>query len=198
MARAQARAARGPRTVHRLAESSSCCGRRETGRRASTGGRELTVEAVATAPFARELLERGLRREFWIVGPEYADSEKEYRVLWNDVKRLGIPLDRPGSYATRRPGHGPVRLRRSLHRPRQEREATRRPWWAKVSPASPRRRRPLKKLVWTKYIRDARRLSCGGPSGHNPGGEKLAVRTVALGEELPGEELGFLALLGRG
>jgi hypothetical protein len=43
-------------------------------------------------------LEAGLRREFWIIGPEYTDSEKEYRVLWNDVQRLSIPMDHPGSY----------------------------------------------------------------------------------------------------
>jgi hypothetical protein len=36
--------------------------------------------------------------EYWIVGPEYSDSEKEFRVLWSDLTRLGFPLDHPGSY----------------------------------------------------------------------------------------------------
>ena len=138
------RAARGPAhrppprgVVHRVAVEGRRAG--EPDRRP----RAQPVEAVATAPFARELLERGLRREFWIVGPEYSDSEKEYRVLWNDVKRLGIPLDRPGSYDNPEAGRmvlsafGGAYI---VHR--QEREATRRPRWAKVSPASSRRRRP--------------------------------------------------------
>jgi hypothetical protein len=79
------------------------------GRRAGksqTGGHELSVEAIATKPFATTLLEAGLRREFWIIGPEYSDSEKEFRVLWNDAKRLGLPLDRPGSYNN--PEGGPM------------------------------------------------------------------------------------------
>jgi hypothetical protein len=62
------------------------------------GGHELTVEALYTATMAEELIARGKRREFWIVGPEYSDSEKEFRVLWNDLKNLEVPLDHPGSY----------------------------------------------------------------------------------------------------
>jgi hypothetical protein len=70
------------------------------GRRAGksqSGGHELAVEALATYPFANELLAAGMRREFWVVGPEYTDSEKEFRVLWDDLKRLEVPFDR-GSY----------------------------------------------------------------------------------------------------
>lgn len=62
------------------------------------GGHELTLEGLATYGKEAELEDRGIRREFWIVGPEYSDSEKEFRVLWNDLKRLEVPLDRPGSY----------------------------------------------------------------------------------------------------
>lgn len=62
------------------------------------GGHELTLEGLATYGKEDELEDRGIRREFWIVGPEYSDSEKEFRVLWNDLKRLEVPLDRPGSY----------------------------------------------------------------------------------------------------
>ena len=51
-----------------------------------------------TAPYAVELNEAGKRREFWVVGPNYTDSEKEWRVFWNDVKRLELPMDKPGSY----------------------------------------------------------------------------------------------------
>lgn len=36
--------------------------------------------------------------EYWIVGPNYTDSEKEFRVLYNDLSRLQVPLDKPGTY----------------------------------------------------------------------------------------------------
>lgn len=62
------------------------------------GGHELTVEALATHGMVPLLEESGHRREFWIVGPEYSDSEKEFRKLWDDLKRLDAPLDHPGSY----------------------------------------------------------------------------------------------------
>lgn len=71
------------------------------GRRAGksqTGGHRLIPEAYRAYTELSRLEETGQRREFWIVGPEYSDSEKEFRVLWNGIKRLGIPMDRPGSY----------------------------------------------------------------------------------------------------
>jgi hypothetical protein len=66
--------------------------------KSSMGGHELTAEAVLTRYLAEWYREQGKRREFWIVGPEYTDSEKEFRVIWNNVKRLQIDMDRPGSY----------------------------------------------------------------------------------------------------
>lgn len=62
------------------------------------GGHELVVEGFYTRPLAEQLKDEGKRREFWIVGPEYSDSEKEFRVLWNVLRRLGVPFDKPGSY----------------------------------------------------------------------------------------------------
>jgi len=62
------------------------------------GGHELTAAMYRAYAERRALTELGLRREYWIVGPEYTDSEKEFRVLWNDLSRLGVPLDKPGSY----------------------------------------------------------------------------------------------------
>jgi len=64
------------------------------------GGHETTVEALRAEDLAEWLREQGKRSEIWIVGPEYTDSEKEFRVLWNDAKRLELPLDKPGSYYT--------------------------------------------------------------------------------------------------
>jgi hypothetical protein len=44
------------------------------------------------------LQETDRRREFWIVGPNYTDAEKEFRVHYNDLVRLGAPFDKPGTY----------------------------------------------------------------------------------------------------
>lgn len=74
----------------------ACCGRRFG--KSVLGGATLLEEIVLTRAMLPRLEELGRRREFWIVGPEYTDSEKEYRVLWDAVKRLEIPLDKPGSY----------------------------------------------------------------------------------------------------
>ena len=71
------------------------------GRRAGksqTGGRRLVPEAFRAWYEADHLEEIGQRREFWIVGPEYSDSEKEFRTCWNELKRLGFEFDKPGSY----------------------------------------------------------------------------------------------------
>jgi hypothetical protein len=71
------------------------------GRRAGksqTGGKKLVPEAFRAWMELDTLKKLGQRREFWIVGPEYSDSEKEFRVVWNDLTRLGFPMDHPGSY----------------------------------------------------------------------------------------------------
>lgn len=62
------------------------------------GGHELTLEALLTYTLADELKRLGIRREFWIVGPEYSDSEKEFRIVWDDLERIQVPMDHPGSY----------------------------------------------------------------------------------------------------
>lgn len=71
------------------------------GRRAGksqTGGNKLIPEWFRALAEVELLKSRGQRREYWIIGPTYSDSEKEFRVTWNALERLGIPLDRPGSY----------------------------------------------------------------------------------------------------
>lgn len=62
------------------------------------GGHELVPEAYRAYFCQEKLKEEGKRHEFWIIGPEYSDSEKEFRVLWNDLKRLKFPFDHPGTY----------------------------------------------------------------------------------------------------
>lgn len=64
------------------------------------GGHKLVQEALNTRLVKSMLEDLGKRREFWIVGPSYTDSEKEFRILWNELSRLGFKdyFDRPGSY----------------------------------------------------------------------------------------------------
>jgi hypothetical protein len=73
-----------------------CAGRR-TGK-SFLGGHELTLEAFKTLANLKAYSKHGRRREFWIVGPEYSDAEKEFRVVYNDLEQLGVPFDHPGTY----------------------------------------------------------------------------------------------------
>lgn len=77
---------------HRVAS----CGRRFG--KSDVGGHELVPEALYTLTQRSRLEDEMKRREFWIVGPQYSDAEKEFRVLWNELSRLGVPFDKPGSY----------------------------------------------------------------------------------------------------
>jgi len=77
---------------HRVAS----CGRRWG--KSTVGGRELVPEAVYTFSLLSALREIGKKRRFWIVGPDYSDTEKEFRVLFDDLKRLEMPFDKPGTY----------------------------------------------------------------------------------------------------
>jgi hypothetical protein len=72
-----------------------CAGRRMG--KSHLGGRRLTIEALR-AKFRPELSRTGHRSEFWIVGPEYSDAEKEFRVLYDGLTKLGVPMDKPGTY----------------------------------------------------------------------------------------------------
>lgn len=88
----------GQRVFHASAARNrvASCGRRFG--KSKMGGGELAVEAVRTRQMLSYLEDTGIRREFWIVGPEYTDSEKEYRVMYDALKRLDAPFDRPGTY----------------------------------------------------------------------------------------------------
>lgn len=80
------------RARHRV----NCAGRR-TGKSVS-GGRELMPWALTARAMKPILDELGIRAEYWIVGPNYTDSEKEFRVFYNDCRRKGMPFDKPGTY----------------------------------------------------------------------------------------------------
>ncbi len=82
----------GSRARHRV----NVAGRR-TGKSVS-GGRELMPWCLATRDMKPMLDNIGVRAEYWIVGPNYTDSEKEFRVFFNDCRRKGMPFDKPGTY----------------------------------------------------------------------------------------------------
>ena len=66
------------------------------GRRAGKtqmGAYRLLPEWFATLRDRDQLQARGHRREYWIVGPEYSDAEKEFRVAWDAFRALGVQLD---------------------------------------------------------------------------------------------------------
>ena len=56
-----------------------CAGRRFG--KSYIGGHELMPEALYTRSIANELIEKGIRREFWCVGPTYATAEKRVPCL---------------------------------------------------------------------------------------------------------------------
>lgn len=72
------------------------CGRRLG--KSNMVGHEFIPHALYSKTIANTLLAEGKRMEYWIVGPEYADSEKSFRVFYDKCKRLGIPFDKPGTY----------------------------------------------------------------------------------------------------
>lgn len=80
------------RVRHRV----NCAGRR-TGKSFS-GGMEIMPWALQAHVLKPMLDSMGIRAEYWIVGPNYTDSEKEFRVFYNACRRKGMPFDKPGTY----------------------------------------------------------------------------------------------------
>lgn len=70
---------------------------RRTGK-STAGGHELFVRHLEAGARQAEYEPKGKRAEYWIVGPEYTDAEKEFRVLYNDLTKAGAPFDKPGTY----------------------------------------------------------------------------------------------------
>lgn len=57
----------------------------------------LLPEALAAYANKSYILDSGKRHEYWIVGPEYTDGEKEFRKLYNALSRLGVSFDMKGA-----------------------------------------------------------------------------------------------------
>lgn len=72
------------------------CGRRFG--KSEIGGHALLPEVFVARSMKTHYEENRKRREFWIVGPNYSDAEKEFRVLFNQLKKLDMPFDKPGTY----------------------------------------------------------------------------------------------------
>lgn len=70
---------------------------------------KLLPEVFYTKPIANQLISDGKKRIFWIVGPNYSDSEKEFRVIWNLCRKLEIPMEK-GSYNSPETGDMQIRL----------------------------------------------------------------------------------------
>lgn len=70
---------------------------RRTGKSYS-GGMELLPWAIQARAMKPMLDDIGVRAEYWIVGPQYADSEKEFRIFYNACRKKGFPFDKPGTY----------------------------------------------------------------------------------------------------
>lgn len=66
--------------------------------KSQTGGHVLIPKAFEAFGRKDYLESEGIRDQYWIVGPEYSDAEKEFRVLYNGLRRLGVEFDRPGTY----------------------------------------------------------------------------------------------------
>lgn len=70
---------------------------RRTGK-STSGGHELYIRHIEALMHEAQLNPKGRRDEFWIIGPEYSDAEKEFRVVYNDLTTIGATFDHPGTY----------------------------------------------------------------------------------------------------
>lgn len=120
------------------------------------GGMRLLPEALLTRAQLPALKHEGRRREFWIVGPEYSDSEKEFRVVYNALRRMGAAFDRPGTYndpisglmhVSLFGGHFQVHAKSAKHPERLVGEG--------LSGVILVEAAKLREQVWTKYVRPA-------------------------------------------
>lgn len=128
------------------------CGRRFG--KSQIGGHELTIAAFEAFAMRAELSPKGKRHEYWIVGPEYSDAEKEFRVVYNDLQKLGVEFDHPGTYYSEGGGDMDISLfggRFLVHAKSAKYPSTlvgEGLMGVILAEAA-----KLKEIVWTKYIR---------------------------------------------
>lgn len=78
--------------------------------KSTAGGHELLPEVYRAYLMRNALQEQDKRLEFWGIGPQYSDSEKEFRAFYNACRRLKMPFDKPGTYYDARGGDMQVSL----------------------------------------------------------------------------------------
>lgn len=98
----------GSKARHRVVS----CGRRFG--KSTAGGHEITPHALASYANKDYLDLERQRVRGWIVGPNYDDAEREFRVFYEDCKRLELPMDKPGTYYDVRGGNMQVSLWQGL------------------------------------------------------------------------------------
>lgn len=52
------------------------------------GGHEMATRPLAMSPYDTSLPSMG-----WVVGPNYTDAEKEFRIIYDDMRKLGVDKD---------------------------------------------------------------------------------------------------------
>lgn len=138
------------------------------------GGHELVPEAILTWSLRQRLENAGHRREFWIVGPEYTDAEKEFRVVYNTLKKMDMPFDRPGTYNNPLGGDLHISLFGGLYQVHGK--SAKYPdslVGEGLSGVIMAEAAKLKERVWTKYIRPTLAdfqgwsIMCSTPEGKN-------------------------------
>lgn len=89
---------KGQQRIHKSEARHRCasCGRRFG--KSKAGGHELYPCLVAAHAERGMLRSSGIQRRYWIVGPNYDDCEREWRVFYDLCKRRQVPVDRPGTY----------------------------------------------------------------------------------------------------
>jgi hypothetical protein len=114
---------------------------------------KLLPEVFYTKPIADQLIDEGKKRIFWIVGPNYSDSEKEFRVIWNWCRRLEIPMDKPGSYNSTETGQMKISLwNNAMEIEAKSAQNEERLVGEGLSGVILSEAAKLKKKVWIKYI----------------------------------------------
>jgi hypothetical protein len=88
----------GQRLIHASGARNrlASCGRRFG--KSKLGGSEMVPHALHAYTQRRYLEDMMLQRRYWLVGPNYDDAEREWRVFYDACRKLKMPFDRPGTY----------------------------------------------------------------------------------------------------
>lgn len=134
---------------HRLV----CAGRRFG--KSELGGHEQTVDTAALS-YMHKNIDKRRPALWWIIGPEYSDSENEFAIVYDDFRRIDAPFDRPGTYNDPHSGDMQISLfdgklqiiaKSSKHPERLVGKGLRGALMVEAA--------KMKPTVWSKYVRPA-------------------------------------------